>query len=255
MPHPQLIGPIPRTTPAEHGLARGQRSGLPDDVLREASRRLGIISLLGAALWTVAPVLGHLMGQQAPGLRLGQPDAIAAGSVLASLALFFYSRKRDRDPRFVLDLGLAYMVLTSFAIGQLFHSERVLTSQTVSPTISWIGVVMLMNAAIVPSTPGKMLVAGLISASMNPLGMLIAKARGNWDFGPVSNVLVMHYPDYVLVGVAVVISHVVTGWGQRVAKAREMGSYRLGELLGRGILHALDHVWKARRSFRSSPSG
>ena len=41
-------------------------------------------------------------------------------------------------------------------------------------------------------------------------------------------------PDYLLLGVAVVISHVVTGLGQQVAKAREMGSYQLGELLGRG---------------------
>ena len=52
------------------------------------------------------------------------------------------------------------------------------------PMITWIGAIMLMFAAIVPSTPGKTLVAGLIAASMNPVGMLIARARGTWDFGP-----------------------------------------------------------------------
>ena len=40
-----------------------------------------------------------------------------------------------------------------------------------------------MFAAIVPSTPTKMLVAGVIAVSMNPIGMLIARARGTWDFG------------------------------------------------------------------------
>ena len=44
----------------------------------------------------------------------------------------------------------------------------------------------------------------------------------------------MHYPNYLMLGVAVVISHVVTRLGQQVTRAREMGSYRLGELLGRG---------------------
>ncbi len=51
---------------------------------------------------------------------------------------------------------------------------------------------------------------------MNPLGMLIARARGAWDFGPTINVLVMHYPDYLMVGVSLVISRVVTGLGQQV---------------------------------------
>ena len=44
----------------------------------------------------------------------------------------------------------------------------------------------------------------------------------------------MHYPDYLLAGVAVVISHVVTKLGQKVNKAREMGSYQLISLLGKG---------------------
>src|SRR3989442_15929909 len=93
---------------------------------------------------------------------------------------------------------------------------------------------ILMFSAIVPNAPAKTLVAGLIAATMNPLGMLIAKARGTWDFGPASTVLLMHYPDYLLVCVSVVISHVVTKLGQQVTEAREMGSYRLVTLLGKG---------------------
>ena len=240
----QLIGPVPRSTPAE--IARRQRRALPNDLLREASSRLGIISLIGAVLWTVTPVMGHLFGEMSHAhphrLHFYLPEAIATGSVLVAVALFFYSRNRKRDPKLVLDLGLGYMVLTAFAIGQTFHSEAFVAGASVAPTISWIGVVMLMFAAIVPTTPGKMLVAGLFAASMNPLGMLIAKARGNWDFGPNLNVLVMHYPDYMLVGVAVVISHVVTRLGRQVAQAREMGSYRLGERLATG---GMGEVYKA----------
>ena len=118
-------------------------------------------------------------------------------------------------------------------------------------SISWIGAVILMFSAIVPSTRTKTLLAGLFAASMNPVGMLWARAQGAWDFGAASNALLMHSPDYLLVGVAVVISHVVTTLGRQVAKAREMGSYQLGELFGRdgmGEVYKASHIPRVRGS-------
>ena len=65
---------------------------LPDDLLRQASRRVEIMALVAAALWTLAPLLGHLA------LYLTQPDdprwgrfnvvdGIAVSCVVISLAL------------------------------------------------------------------------------------------------------------------------------------------------------------------------
>jgi serine/threonine protein kinase len=247
MTDPQFIGPVHDSTPVQPDTSRDHVRALPYDLLKAASKRLEIMSLLAAVLW----VLGTLGDRIAllvmtHGNRIWlhwQPTDIIAGiSVLASLALFFYIRMGDRDPRFILDLGLAYMVFTAAALGLMMHWFPVPKEWPVSPMISWIGAVVLMSAAIVPNTPMKTGIAGLIAVSMNPLSMLIAKARGTWDFGPLSNVLVMHYPDYLLVGVAVVISRVVTRLGQQVTKAREMGSYRLVALLGKG---GMGEVWKA----------
>ena len=74
---------------------------------------------------------------------------------------------------------------------------------------------ILMFAAIVPAPPAKRLAAGLLAASMDSIGMVIWGALGHVRYGPLSNALIMHYPNFLLLGVAVVVSHVVTRLGHQ----------------------------------------
>ncbi len=240
MPTPKLIGRLARDFPSEPRTGAGTARRLPEDLLRQAGRRVEIMALVAAALWILAPVLSHLAlyltNPSDPQLRLfTRVNLIAAGCVILSLAMYAYLRTGRRDPERVMDLALAFMVAMTFAMGVLIHwAQPWFVPMTVEPMITWSGPIILITAGIVPVRPGKMLAAGLIAASMDTIGMVIVGATGDYQYGPFYNAVLMHYPNFLMLGAAVTISHVVTRLGQQVTREREMGSYRLGELLGKG---------------------
>jgi eukaryotic-like serine/threonine-protein kinase len=253
----KLIGLPARDTPPDLKSAAGYRRQFPADLLRQASRRLQILALVGAALWVLGPALGHLalaltQPEDPRWAQYGPSDMISTAGVLVSLGMFLYLRIGERDPAFVMDLGLGFMVASAALIGLMIHwGPPSATPMDPKPMITWTAPVILMFAALLPASPRKMLAAGLLAASMDPLGMITAQASGAYHFGPLRNAFLMHYPSYLLVGVAVVISSVVTRLGKQVAKERELGSYHLGELLGQG---GMGEVYKATHRMLARPA-
>jgi serine/threonine-protein kinase len=160
-------------------------------------------------------------------------------------------RRGQHDPLAILDLGRWYLIFTALSLGIMWHWDPIPPGWEIFPQISWVGALVLIFAAILPGTPGKVLLSGLVAASMNPIGMVVAHERGTWVGQPASKAILMHYPDFILVGVSVLISRVVTGLSQQVAKARELGSYELGDLLGRG---GMGEVYRARHRMLARPA-
>jgi len=257
MRQPELIAPKAQSTPRSFGGSRRPERATPNDLLKQAARRLEIMSLLATAIWTASSIAWHIQLGSASGQLGFAPyqlsDNIAVVAVIASLAMFYYARSTKSDPKFIPNLGLAYMVVTAAAIGLITHwsIDPRIAAMPILPTISWIGVVILMFAAVIPISTKKTIIAGLIAASMNPVGMLIARERGVWAFDSPLDTLMMHFPDYLLIGVAVVIARVVIQLGQEVSRAREMGSYQIGDLLKRG---GMGEVYRATHTMLARPA-
>src|SRR3989338_7679039 len=123
LPDRALTGHPLRSTPSGLRSQPGVPRELPDDLLRQASRRLGVLSLLAAVLWIVAPVTGHLayraVTHDPRWAMLDWTDLISAVSCAASIGLFLYVRTSRRPHAFILDLGLVYMVVSTFAVGAM----------------------------------------------------------------------------------------------------------------------------------------
>jgi len=232
----RLIGPALQTTPGDSG---APARPLPDDMLYEAKKRLGVIAFIGTILWLTGTLLFHLARRAVDPLdpvwrQFRPPDAVALINIAVSLGFCAWTRRSTRPPMELLQTGLYYLLFTCLSISVIWHWDPTMFSDRVTPIISWVGVVVMLFAAILPIDPRRILVVGLICVSMNPIAMLVLQAMGVMEYGSPGKVVLMHYPDYLLVGLAWTISVVMTKLGHQVSKAREMGSYHLGELIGRG---------------------
>lgn len=227
---------------------------IPKDLLREASQRLAIICLIGGVLWIVATILWHVTWEPLhPGLKwpgIKGAEWLAYGAGIASFGLWYFIRRSDRRPEFFLTLGLWHLILTCFEVGIVMHWGLPL-ADALTVQVSWVGVVVLLFAAVLPVDPKRMLIAGLIGVSMNPVSMLLTHVHGLGSAEVMKAAFLMHYPDYLIALMAYAVSRIVTRLGRQVSKAREMGSYQLGNLIKRG---GMGEIYEAHHRMLARPA-
>jgi serine/threonine-protein kinase len=240
------------STPASR-TGRAAEAELPEDLLQEATQRLGILALVWAGLFAfgivmndvLAPRLDLNMGDLIPWGRPG--DIVAALSIGVSLWLWWHTRRRSCRPRQALDIALGYQVFLGLGMGILnqWEPHRVLAGR-----LSWLCVLILLFPMIAPNTPRKTLIASMLVASMDPVGLLVAHARG-LDTPRFAVVLWNYLPNYICALIAVIPSKIMMRIGRHVQRARELGSYRLVHLIGRG---GMGEVWHATHRMLARPA-
>ncbi len=226
------------------GSTRSGRMSLPTELLSQSCRRVGIASLAVASLWAFGLFLANAVTRfvDTPMLMSDRPwpmpgNAIAGTGLVLSVAMVFVAARLHHRPNLLLDLGLGFEVVTAFLIG-------VLQMWAPSPTdgLSWIAIVILVYPSIAPNTPHKIFVASLLAASMDPVGLAIAKLRGVEITMGAAEAVFAFAPTYFTAALAVLPAKIIRGLGRQVRQARELGSYKLGDRLGAGGMGEVFHA-------------
>jgi serine/threonine-protein kinase len=240
----KVVAPRVRTPT---GIRETRRTtNLPDELVSEQVERLALFAAITGGLWTMGLFVDLVLAPITWNTQVSVRGVIVeCAGMLSAAWMYWYARHCTTHPaRTKTDVSLGYLVLN--AIGIAILNTWIIPPST-DPTIhlSWITVGILIFAMIAPASPQRILIASLVAASMDPLGLLVAYLLGS----PVTSLphaVILVLPNYSCAVVAMLPSRVLYRLGRRLREAQDLGSYQLIELLGHG---GMGEVWRARHQF------
>ncbi|MEO8071262.1 MAG: serine/threonine-protein kinase [Acidobacteriota bacterium] len=221
--------------------------GLPSDLIAQSARRLRIQALLYAFAFFTSGIVPMFLFPDERVHFFSNPGLWAPSivSIVLALAVAAATMSPRLSPALLMRLGLWFEIVGSIGIATAQYLDP--STYAVQPPwagLSWVAVWVLGFNAIVPNPPRVALAAALVSVSTVPLtvaAVLLSMANPIPITAP-QFFFALVLPYLVVVVIAYVSARVIYNLGTEITRARELGSYRLIEPLGRG---GMGEVWRA----------
>jgi len=232
----------PRLEPDLQALGGGASLGedLPRELKEDLARRLRFAGLLICVLAPISFLVTSAVGKLIPlEVRIVSAlAAIASGSLVAAIA-----GRRGANPDRLLMVGSAFAVFIALTLALTSVPATWFASSRAGFLWSPVAVWVLVFPLIVPGTRRRTLVTAVLAAATEPLVVVGLVYAGHQPMPSGRTFLLNGWPNLLAIVLALVVSSTVYRLGERLARARAMGSYQLVRVLGRG---GMGEVWLAR---------